>query len=220
MGFFESLAVIAIAIQVILTAIALTPIFLGGVIIRRKTFREIGVYLILMAVVGVVEVNMSLVSSLVGIESAYPIVIGSNVAINLMIFAAMVMLFLYARRSYGAKGLPVVIGVLAVSEVLLVVIRWLLSALGENAIIIEMFLSRIGSFAEIGVMVFIAICYYKSKDSESSARLLWLFVTILACTGAMGIIMPYGIMTDIFSWAGYVVRIVFGGYLIKNSVRR
>jgi hypothetical protein len=115
-----------------------------------------------------------------------------SIVAALMSFVSMILIFLYAKRNYESKGLPVVIAVPLGWTFLTTLIRMLvlnkMNFRGDfssmNRFLLGM--SFVGSLASIAIMIFIAVVYFKNKGKETYASRLWVFIMIIAIISAAG----------------------------------
>lgn len=189
----EDFWLIVLAGKVLLTIAAFLPTVFGIIILcKYRKYREFGISLILSGLIGVyTEIGRYFILSR-GEEFVARTLSYVSIVAALMSFVSMILIFLYAKRNYESKGLPVVIAVPLGWTFLTTLIRMLvlnkMNFRGDfssmNRFLLGM--SFVGSLASIAIMIFIAVVYFKNKGKETYASRLWVFIMIIAIISAAG----------------------------------
>ena len=220
--------------QILLTLMAFIPTILGIIILcKYRKFWEFGVSLIISGIIGVYSESVKYMFLRQGVEFATRILVFASTAAAILAIASLVLKFLYAKRNYNAKGLPVVIAVPVGTSLLTRILTIYVSQAGvfkdnyiENVNMFNRITTVIGGLASLSVAIFIAVVFCKNKDKETDAPKLFVFITIIAVVSALGIlssISNIGIVSNIGNYISYGATSALGIYLLiagKNAARK
>lgn len=207
--------------------LSLIDCFLGVLLIPQKKgyVREPAIFLLLSGLVAV-YLNSSTFVARKGQEAfvAYGYL---GLLIQLVQITAVVFLFLYAKKRYDSEGLAVVI-ILPIAWYFLhkVAQAALIRSSGLGVIQNQVFYSAFAALSNlviIGVMIYIAVIFYRNKDREQVFKSIWIFPMLFAIsyilnsvTNVMAVYTPAAMAVIIIKLVTAVVYPAFGIYLIVN----
>lgn len=226
---YEGMALIVYVGRIVIMFLGLVSCFLGILLIPQKKgyVREPAIFLVLSGLI-TIYANSSIffarMSNEVFVKYGY-----LGILIQILQIVAVILLFLYARKTYDAEGLAVVI-ILPIAWLFLhkiVQVVLLRSSLGLSLIRNQTLFASytaLSNLALIAVMIFIAVIYYRNKDKEKVFPYIWIFPVLFAVSYTMNSVTNILMLSNAGTIPAFLIKFVtaivypaFGIYLLVNS---
>ena len=169
----------------------LVTIFLGIVVMRQNKgmTKEFGYFLLIYALIVIYNGGSSLVARMgVGALSVYGF---GKIFVSLLEILAVTFLFLYAKRKYNATGLLFVVILPFIWYFICRIAQVLIIRLNSDIVYTPVYFGIINAASYLmlmGIMIYIAIVYYRNRNIETAFPALWIFMIILVMSYVINMI--------------------------------
>ncbi len=219
---------IMVLIGIVLLLLGLIDFILGVLLVIQKNgyVRHLGIFLILSGLIAIYS-NSSTFSARMG-EAAFVRYSYLGLLVGLLQIAAVIFVFLFAKKRYNSRGLAIVI-ILPIAWYILhkfIQVILLKSNLGLSLIKNQLLFSSyaaLSNLALIAVMIYITVIFYRNKDREQVFPSIWVFPMLFAISyflNSVATVMAVGesaaMTVTVIKLVSAIVYPALGFYLIIN----